>query len=192
MINNSSCKTAIQNMKTLINECFQVCELKNSTYTPTKKTLANHELFNAIGAIPVGSSGSTDYGQNFSGFNVTASNDSNVTIDCGDIGTGWKAITIYSNTKNGWFSIYKISSNICILSANPWYAIVGDPVLEDGQFPYNLESSSYRCLYSISGNNISLTAESYIGQDSSSDISMCCNQINKTSYYMLDTIDIIY
>lgn len=192
MIDNSSCKTAIKNMKTLIDECFQVCELKNSTYTPSKKTLANHELFNAIGGIPVGSGGTTNYAQSFSGFNVTANGDSNVTINCGDIGANWKAITIYSNTKNGWFSIYKISNNICILSANPWYAITDDPVLEDGQFPYSLESSSYRCLYSISGNTISLTAESYIGQDSSSDISMCCNQISKTSDYMLDTIDIIY
>lgn len=192
MIDNSRCKTAIQNMKTLINECFQVCELKNSTYTPAKKTLANHELFNAIGGIPVGSSGTTSYAQSFSGFSVTANDDSNVTINCGSIGANWKAITIYSNTKNGWFSIYKISNNICILSANPWYAIVDDPVLEDGQFPYSLESSSYRCLYSISGNSISLTAESYIGQNSSSDISICCNQISNESYYMLDTIDVIY
>ena len=192
MIDNSICKTAIQNMKALINECFQVCELKNSTYKPTKKTLANHELFNAIGGIPVGSSGTTTYAQSFSGFDVTASGDSNVTINCGSIGTNWKAITIYSNTKNGWFSIYKINSYICILCANPWYAIVDDPVLEDGQFPYRLDSSSYRCLYNISGNSISLTAESYIGQDSSSDISICCNQISNESYYMLDTIDVIY
>ena len=191
MIDNSSCKNAIQNMESAIAECFEVCRLKNSTYTPTAETLANHQLFNAIGGIPTGSGGFTGIGQPFNGFDVTATGDSNITINCGSIGTNWRAITIYSSTKEGWFSIYKISSSICILSANPWYAITDDPVLEDGHFPYSLESNSYRCLYSISGNTISLTAESYIGQNGSVDISTCGNQIGIDSTYRLDTIDII-
>lgn len=192
MIDNSSCKTAIQNMKSAIAECFEVCRLKNSTYTPTAETLANHQLFNAIGGIPTGSSGGfTGIGQPFSGFDITATGDSNITINCGSIGTSWRGITIYSNSKEGWFSIYKISSSICIMCANPWYAITGDPVLDDGHFPYSLESSSFRCLYSISGNTITLTAETYIGQNGSVDISICGNQIRTDSTYRLDTIDII-
>ena len=191
-IDNSSCKTAIENMKSAIAECFQVCRLKNSTYTPTDETLANAQLFNAIGGIPTGSGGGfTGIGQPFSGFDVTATDLSTLVIDCGSIGTDWRAITVYSNTKEGWFTIYKISSNICIMSANPWYAITDDPVLDDGNFPYALESSSFRCLYTISGTTITLTAENYIGQDSSVDISMCGRQISKDSTYLLDTIDII-
>ena len=191
-IDNSSCKTAIENMKSAIAECFQVCRLKNSTYTPTAETLANSQLFNAIGAIPSGSGGGyTSIGQSFSGFDVTAPNLTSLVIDCGSIGADWRAITIYSSTKEGWFTIYKISSNICIMSANPWYAIKDDPVLEDGNFPYAIESSSFRCLYTISGNTITINAESYLGQDSSVDISVCGSQVSKDSTYMLDTIDII-
>ena len=191
MIDNSSCKSAIQDLKSNVNKCFEVCELKGSTYIPQNKTLANNELFNAIGGIPSSSSGVTSYAQNFSGFN-TSSSGSTITLNCGGIGANWKCICIYSLSKKGWFSIYKITSSICILSANPWYAITGDPVLDDGEFPYSLESSSFRCAYSVSGNNISLTVDTYVGQDSSVDLSICCNQINTNSTYMLDIIDIIY
>ena len=191
MIDNTSCKRAVENMKSDIAECFELCELRNSTYTPTKKTLANHELFNAIGGIPTGSGGFTGIGQPFNGFDVTANGDSTLVINCGSIGTNWRAIAVYSNTKQGWFTIHKISSSICIMSANPWYAITDDPVLDDGQFPYSLESSSFRCLYSISGTTITLVAESYIGQNSSVDISICGRQVSKDSTYLLDTIDII-
>lgn len=77
------------------------------------------------------------------------------------------------------------------MSANPWYAIVDDPVLDNGNFPYNLESSSFRCLYTISGNSITLTVNNYVGQDGSTDISICASQIDSNSDYLLDLIDII-
>lgn len=187
-IDISACKSAIMSVKANINECFKACDSKGSTYTQTANTTS--ELINKINGIS-GGSGSSSIGQPFSGFGVTASSQDSITIDCGSIGTSWRGITIYSNTKQGWFSIYKVSSNICIMSSNPWYAITDDPVLENGNFPYNMESSSFRCLYSISGNSITLTVSTYVGQDSSTDISVCADQISSDSSYMLDTIDIV-
>ena len=188
-IDISACKSAITRVKSNIDKCFTACDSKGSTYTQSANTTS--ELINKINGISGGSGGSSSIGQAFSGFGVSYNNNSSVTIDCGSIGASWRGITIYSNTKQGWFSIYKISSNICIMSANPWYATVDDPVLDNGNFPYNIESSSYRCLYSVSGNSITLTVSTYVGQDSSTDISVCADQISSNSSYMLDTIDII-
>ena len=187
-IDISACKSAITRVKSNIDKCFTACDSKGSTYTQSANTTS--ELINKINGI---SGGSSSIGQAFSGFGVSYNNNNNssVTIDCGSIGTSWRGITIYSNTKQGWFSIYKVSSNICIMSSNPWYAITDDPVLENGNLPYNVESSSYRCLYSVSGNSITLTVSTYVGQDSSTDISSCADQIASDSSYMLDTIDII-
>lgn len=188
-IDISACKSAIIAVKSNINACFTACDEKGSTYTQSSNTTS--ELINKIKGISGGGGGYTSIGQAFSGFGVTASSQDSITIDCGSIGASWRAITIYSNTKQGWFSIYKVSSNICIMSSNPWYAITDDPVLENGNFPYNLESSSFRCLYSVNGNSITLTVSTYVGQDSSTDISICADQISSDSSYMLDTIDII-
>ena len=186
-INNTPCLNAVTNIKNEISNCFDECNNKGSSFSGDRKLV---NLKQAISLIPSG--GNTSYAKPFNGFGVSDVSDSQVTINCGSIGASWRAITIYSNTKEGWFSIYKISNNVCIMSANPWYAIVDDPVLDDGHFPYSLESSSYRCLYTVSGSSITLLAESYIGQNSSSDISICCNQISNESQYMLDTIDVIY
>lgn len=186
-IDISAVKTAINTVKSNVAECFTACNNKGSTYTESAQTTS--ELINKINGISGG--GISAIGQPFSGFGVTADSQSSITIDCGSIGCGWRGITIYSTTKQGWFSIYKISSNICIMSANPWYAIVDDPVLDNGNFPYNLESSSFRCLYSISGNSITLTVSNYVGQDGSTDISICASQISADSTYLLDLIDII-
>lgn len=188
-IDISSVKSAIMSLKSNIDKCFAECDSKGSTYTQSSNTTS--ELIKKINAISGGGESHTSIGQAFNGFGVTASSQSSITIDCGSIGASWRAITIYSNTKQGWFSIYKLSSNICIMSSNPWYAITDDPVLEDGNFPYNIESSSFRCLYSISGNSITLTVSTYVGQDSSTDISICADQISSDSTYMLDIIDII-
>lgn len=187
-IDISAVKSAIMGVKSNINECFTACDSKGSTYTQSSNTTS--ELIKKINGISSGG-GTSSIGQAFSGFGVTENSLSSITIDCGSVGASWRAITIYSNTKQGWFSIYKISSNICIMSANPWYAIVDDPVLENGNFPYNIESSSFRCLYSVSENSITLTVSTYVGQDSSTDISVCADQISRDSTYMLDTIDII-
>lgn len=187
-IDITAVRTAINGVKSNVVACFDACNNKGSTYQESAQTTG--ELLNKINAIPSGS-GVSAIGQPFNGFTVSASSQSSITINCGSIGTGWRGITIYSNTKQGWFSIYKISSNICIMSANPWYAIVDDPVLDDGQFPYNLESSSFRCLYTISGNTITLAVSNYVGQDGSTDISICASQISSDSEYMLDLIDII-
>ena len=186
--NLNSIVEAINELKTNINNAYNACENKGATI-PTEKTSSN--LAECINSIPSGGGSYTSIGQAFSGFSVSASSQSSISINCGSIGASWRAITIYSNTKQGWFSIYKISSNICIMSSNPWYAITDDPVLENGNFPYNLESSSFRCLYSISGNTITLTVSTYVGQDSSTDISICADQISTDSSYMLDIIDII-
>ena len=189
MIDNLACKTAINTIKTHVSNCFDECANKGSSFSG-RRILSN--LQEAISLISAQGGGTFEgIGQPFSGFGVTASSTTQVTINCGSIGANWRVITIYSSTKNGWFSIYKISNNTCILSANPWYAITDDPVLDDGNFPYTLQSSSVRCSYSINGSSITVTAESYLGQDSSVDLSISCSQISSDSTYMLDTIDII-
>ena len=189
MIDNSACKMAITAIKTHVSNCFNECANKGSSFSGMRR-LSN--LQEAISLISTqGGSAIEGIGQPFPGFGVTASSSTQVTINCGSVGANWRCITVYSNTKQGWFSIYKISNNICILSANPWYAITDDPVLDDGNFPYTLQSSSVRCSYSISGSSITVTAESYLGQDSSVDLSISCSQISSDSTYMLDTIDII-
>ena len=148
MIDVTSCRTAITAVKNNINRCFELCDTKGSTYTQSSKTTS--ELYNKINCIPIGiAEAITGIGQPFSGFSVTSSNDQVITINCGSVGASWRGITVYSNSKRGFFSIYKVDSSRCVVSAMPWYYYDDGSTM--GEFPYSLESSACMCNYSISG-----------------------------------------
>lgn len=189
MIDISSCRNAINTVKGNINRCFELCDAKGSTYSQYENTTS--ELYNKINAIPTGDGGGgtpiVGTGQPFSGFTTSSSNDQQLTINCGSVGSGWKGIAVYSNTKRGWFSIHKVDGSRCIVSGMPWYYY--DDGSTTGAFPYSLESSSAMCNYTVSGSSISLTVITY-STENAADISMLGNQINTESNYMLDLIDV--
>ena len=186
MIDISSCRNAINALKGNINRCFELCDEKGSTYTQSANTTT--ELYNKIDAIPIGGSNPiVGIGQPFSGFSVTASDDQTITINCGSVGSGWRGITVYSNSKRGFFSIYKVDNFRCIVSAMPWYYY--DDGSTTGEFPYSLESSAAMCTYTVSGSSITLSVIVY-SIENPADLSMMANQINSESNYMLDLIDV--
>lgn len=183
-INIDSCKQAINQVKSNINNCFALCDTKGSTYQEINKTLT--ELYQKIDGIPNNATTITGKGQPFSGFNCSSTG-SDLTIACGSVGVGWRGITIYSNEKRGYFSIYKIDNERAIVAGLPWYYYDdGDTI---GAFPYNLTSTSSICNYTISDNSITLVPIIYSVEEAQ-DISMLGNQIDVESNYMLDLIDI--
>lgn len=188
MIDISSCRKAINVVKSNITRCFDLCDAKGSTYSQYANT--TDELYNKINAIPVGEGGGSAIigtGQPFNGFSVTSSNDQQLTINCGSVGASWKGIAVYSNSKRGWFAIHKVDGSRCIVSGMPWYYY--DDGSTTGAFPYSLESSSAMCNYTVSGASISLNVIVY-STENPADISMLGNQINNESNYMLDLIDV--
>lgn len=192
MIDITSCREAIDALKRKIDNCFALCDAKGSTYTQSANTTS--ELYYKINAIPVGEGDGSEggsiiigTGQPFSGFTVSSSNDQQLTINCGSVGTGWKGIAIYSNSKRGYFTIHKVDSSRCIVCGMPWYYY--DDGSTTGAFPYSLESTSAMCNYTVSGSTITLNVIVY-SVENPADISMLGNQINTESNYMLDLIDI--
>lgn len=183
MIDISGCTNAINAVKGNINRCFELCDEKGSTYSQSANTTI--ELYDKINGIPVGST--VGIGQPFSGFTTSSANDQQLTINCGGVGSGWRGITVYSNSKRGFFSIYKVDSSRCIVSGMPWYYY--DDGSTTGAFPYSLESSSAMCTYSISGSSINLNVIVYSTEKPAS-ISLLGNQINVESNYLLDLIDV--
>lgn len=188
MIDISSCRDAINTLKSNINLCFTLCDAKGSTYSQQANTTS--ELYTKINAIPVGEGGGNTIvgtGRPFSGFSTSSSNEQQLTINCGSVGVGWKGIAVYSNTKRGYFTIHKVNSSRCIVCGMPWYYY--DDGSTTGAFPYSLESTSAMCEYTVSGTTISLSVIVY-SVENPADISMLGNQINSESNYMLDLIDI--
>lgn len=186
MIDISGCRNAINEVKGNINRCFALCDEKGSTYSQYANTTS--ELYNKIDAIPVGSGEViVGVGQPFSGFSVKSSNDQVITLGCGSVGASWRGITVYSNSKRGFFSIYKVDGSRCIVSAMPWYYY--DDGSTTGAFPYSLESTAAMCNYTVSGSSITLSVIVY-SVESPADISMMANQINSESNYLLDLIDV--
>ena len=184
-IDITAVKTAINGVKSNVAACFNACNNKGSTYTESAQTTG--ELINKINAIPSGG-GVSSIGQPFSGFNVAASSETNISIDCGGVGASWKGIVVYSQTKKGFYSIYKIDSERCIVSGMPWYYY--DDGSTVGEFPYTLEATSAMCTYTVSGSTITLTVVTY-SVESPADISMLSSQVDSDSNYLLDLIDII-
>ena len=200
-IDNTSCINVINTLKGYITACFSKCTAKGSTYSGTQ-TLANLE--SAIDLIPSGSSGGTISeninGASFELFTVTKPTDvlypNEFTIDFGSVGVTWRSIVCYSDTKDGHFSIHKISGNKCIISASIFYNSENQFDEATGIFPE--VRGTYRATYTISGNTITFVNAEYDatsnGSESYDDFASMPNQVSNTenSYftdqYKLDKI----
>ena len=199
-IDNSSCITAINHIKNYVTACFDKCTAKGSTYSGTQK-LANLE--SAIDLIPTGSGGVISEninGESFDLFTVTKPTDelypNEFTIDFGSVGVTWRSIVCYSDTKDGHFSINKLSGNKCVISASIFYNSENQWDEATGIFPE--VRGTYRATYNISGNTITFTNDEYDatsnGSDSYDDFASMPNQVSNavndyfTDQYKLDKI----
>lgn len=158
MINVQPCIDAINDVKENINNCFIKCNAKGSTYVETGKTTS--ELIKKINGIPA--SGGTSQGvvgAPFGGFTVNRNetDENYFSIDFTAIGVTWKSITIYSNTKLGFFSINKIDDGYCIVSAQSVYAWEN----ETGVGTMIQSNGTFRASYTANGNIISFTRADY-------------------------------
>ena len=203
-IDNTSCINAVNTIKNYVTACFNKCTAKGSTFNGTQK-LANLET--AIDLIPQSSSGGGDSpviseninGEAFDLFTVTKPDEispNEFTIDFGSVGVTWRSIVCYSDTKDGHFSIHKISGNKCIISASIFYNSENQFDEATGIFPE--VRGTYRATYTISGNTITFVNAEYDatsnGSDSYDDFASIPNQVSNaensyfTDQYKLDKI----
>ena len=205
VIDNTSCINAVNTIKNYVSACFAKCTAKGSTFSGTQK-LANLET--AIDLIPQSSSGGGGdcpviseniNGENFDLFPVTKPDEispNEFTIDFGSVGVTWRSIVCYSDTKDGHFSIHKISGNKCIISASIFYNSENQFDEATGIFPE--VRGTYRATYTISGNTITFVNAEYDatsnGSDSYDDFASMPNQVSNaensyfTDQYKLDKI----
>ena len=196
-IDNSSCISAINTLKGYVTACFNKCTAKGSTFSGEQK------LSNLESAIDLISSGSTISeninGESFELFTVTKPDEpypNEFTIDFGSVGVTWRSIICYSDTKDGHFSIHKISGNKCIISASIFYNSENMWDESTGIFPD--VRGTYRATYTISGNTITFVNAEYDatsnGSDSYDDFASMPNQVSNaensyfTDQYKLDKI----
>ena len=203
-IDITSCLNTINTLKDYITACFSKCTAKGSTFTSEQK-LANLE--NAIDLIPQSSSGGGDSpiiseninGENFTLFTVTKPDEpypNEFTIDFGSVGVTWRSIICYSDTKDGHFSIHKISGNKCVISASIFYNAENQWDESTGIFPD--VRGTYRASYTISGNSITFTNAEYDatsnGSESYDNFASMPNQVSNaensyfTDQYKLDKL----
>ena len=200
-IDNSSCLTAINHIKNYVTACFNKCTAKGSTFSGTQK-LANLE--SAIDLIPTGSGSGGTISENINGasfdlFTVTKPDEispNTFTIDFGSVGVTWRSIICYSDTKDGHFSIHKISGNKCVISASIFYNSENQWDESTGIFPD--VRGTYRASYTISGNTITFVNAEYEatsnGSESYDDFASMPNQVSNaentyfTDQYKLDKI----
>lgn len=200
-IDNTSCLNAINTLKNYVTACFSKCTEKGSTYSGTQ-TLANLET--AIDLIPTGSSSGGTISENINGesfdlFTVTKPDEpspNEFTIDFGSVGVTWRSIVCYSDTKDGHFSIQKLSGNKCVISASIFYNAENQMDEATGIFPE--VRGTYRATYTISGNTITFVNAEYEatsnGFDSYDDFASMPNQVSNavndyfTDQYKLDKI----
>ena len=199
-IDITSCLNTIQTLKSYVTACFAKCTAKGSTYSGAQ-TLSNLE--NAIDLIPTGSGSTISEninGESFELFTVTKPTDdpypNEFTIDFGSVGVTWRSIVCYSDTKDGHFSIHKISGNKCIISASIFYNSENMWDESTGIFPE--VRGTYRATYTISGNTITFVNAEYDatanGSDSYDDFASMPNQVSNaensyfTDQYKLDKI----
>ena len=205
-IDITSCLNTVNTLKGYVSACFAKCTAKGSTYSGTN-TLANLET--AIDLIPQSSSGgggdSPVISENINGeafdlFTVTKPTDvlypNEFTIDFGSVGVTWRSIVCYSDTKDGHFSIHKISGNKCVISASIFYNSENMWDESTGIFPD--VRGTYRATYTISGNTITFVNAEYDatsnGSDSYDDFASMPNQVSNaensyfTDQYKLDKI----
>ena len=209
MINISSCLDAIETLKSYVSDCFSKCTEKGSTYSGTQE-LSNLEM--AIDLIPSGDGGSSDsggssgetiIGANFGGFNVTWAEEPDeeyYTVNFGSYGTGWKALSVYSDTKDGHYNIVKLPNNKCIISGA--YFVDLDSEWDDNFGIYPMGRGTYRATYSISGSSMTFTNAEYDGAGNGFDnfdefkeiVTQASNTVNDyyNNSYKLDKITVIY
>ena len=200
-IDITSCLNTVNTLRGYITACFAKCTAKGSTYSGTQ-TLANLE--SAIDLIPTGSGSGGTISENINGasfelFTVTKPDEispNEFTIDFGSVGVTWRSIVCYSDTKDGHFSIHKISGNKCIISASIFYNSENQFDEATGIFPE--VRGTYRATYTISGNTITFVNAEYDatsnGSDSYDDFASMPNQVSNaensyfTDQYKLDKI----
>ena len=200
-IDITSCLNTVNTLKGYVSACFAKCTAKGSTYSGTN-TLANLET--AIDLIPTGSGSGGTISENINGasfelFTVTKPDEispNEFTIDFGSVGVTWRSIVCYSDTKDGHFSIHKISGNKCIISASIFYNSENQFDEATGIFPE--VRGTYRATYTISGNTITFVNAEYDatsnGSDSYDDFASMPNQVSNaensyfTDQYKLDKI----
>ena len=203
-IDNTSCINAVNTIKGYVTACFTKCTEKGSTYSGTQK-LANLET--AIDLIPTGSGGDSPViseninGASFDLFTVTKPDEispNEFTIDFGSVGVTWRSIVCYSDTKDGHFSIHKLSNNKCVISASVFYNADNQWDEATGIFPD--VRGTYRASYTINGNSITFTNAEYDGTSNGStsydDFASMPNQVSNaensyfTDQYKLDKITV--
>ena len=203
-IDNTSCITAINHIKSYVSACFTKCTAKGSTFSGEQK-LANLET--AINLIPTGSGGESPVisenitGGSFELFTVTKPDEispNEFTIDFGSVGVTWRSIVCYSDTKDGHFSIHKISGNKCVISSAIFYNSENMWDESTGIFPD--VRGTYRATYSISGNTITFVNAEYDatsnGSESYDNFASMPNQVSNaensyfTDQYKLDKITV--
>ena len=200
-IDNSSCLTAINHIKNYVTACFNKCTAKGSTFSGTR-TLSNLET--AIDLIPTGSGSGGTISENinsasFDLFTVTKPDEispNEFSIDFGSVGVTWRSIVCYSDTKDGHFSINKLSGNKCVISASIFYNSESMWDESTGIFPE--VRGTYRATYTISGNTITFVNDEYDGTSNGSesydDFASMPNQVSNaensyfTDQYKLDKI----
>ena len=199
-IDITSCLNTIDTLKGYVSACFAKCTAKGSTFSGEQK-LANLE--SAIDLIPSGGSGGiiseNINGASFDLFTVTKPDEpypNEFTIDFGSVGVTWRSIICYSDTKDGHFSIQKLSGNKCIISASIFYNSENMWDESTGIFPD--VRGTYRATYTINGNTITFVNAEYDatsnGSDSYDNFSSIPNQVSNaensyfTDQYKLDKI----
>lgn len=199
-IDNSSCINAINNIKNYVNNCFDKCTSKGSTFDGTQK-LANLET--AIDLIPQNSGGGIISenlnGASFDLFTITKPDEpypNEFTIDFGSVGVTWRSLICYSDTKDGHFSIHKISNNKCIISSAIFYN--SENQFDEATGIYPEVRGTYRATYTITDNTITFVNNEYEatsnGFDSYDDFASMPNQVSNaensyfTDQYKLDKI----
>lgn len=195
------CLNTVNTLKGYVSACFAKCTDKGSTFSGEQK-LANLE--SAIDLIPSGSSGGVISeninGASFDLFTVTKPTDTpypnEFTIDFGSVGVTWRSIICYSDTKDGHFSIHKLSGNKCVISSAIFYNAENQFDEATGIFPE--VRGTYRATYTISGNTITFVNAEYDGTSNGSEsydnFASMPNQISNavndyfTDQYKLDKI----
>ena len=163
--NLNALNQAISSLKSNISASYTACQSKGAII-PSVKNSTN--LPECIMSIPTNSGGSTPSvemnAQSCSHFNVTWAEITDptdvpqqFTIDFGQIGVTFKSIVIYSATRDGFFSINRIDSTKCVISAQVFLKYNNESITGVTDYGYG----SYRANYSVNGNSITFTRANY-------------------------------
>lgn len=163
--NLTALERAISSLKSNISNSYNACQTKGATM-PTNKNSSN--LPDCILSIPTsGGSGNTSVNMNAqpcSHFNVTWAEITDptdvpqqFTIDFSSIGVTFKSIVIYSATRDGFFSITRIDSTKCVISAQVFLKYNNESITGVTDYGYG----TYRANYVVNGNSITFTRANY-------------------------------